>query len=105
MRMVSVDGRHWHWRVSARLGWPIPPRRSSNVRLVAILLGKLGLSIDEATRCYLSIMGQVFDKKRVKPQDRESELERVMKEMLERYCNDANAPMMDTNNGTSTCKV
>jgi hypothetical protein len=50
-------------------------------------------------------MNRVFDKKSIKPQDREREMERVVGEILGRYCNDTAAPMMDPNDSSTVCKV
>ncbi|KAG8713433.1 hypothetical protein FRC11_012167 [Ceratobasidium sp. 423] len=73
--------------------------------LLAILLGKLRLPIDEAIRCYLDIMSRVFAQRGIIPRDRELDLERVVEDMLGRYCNNTEVLMIDEDGATGSCKV
>jgi hypothetical protein len=80
-------------------------------RLIAIMLGRLKMSIDEAIDAYLSLSSQVFEKKahrvtiKGKLQGRfdSKELEKVVKEIVEKHGLEAEALLKDAPD--AACKV
>lgn len=73
-----------------------------------ILLGRLGLDSESATKCFNEIIERTFSTKKWFSSDSvfsAKALEKVMGEIVTRYCGRADARMIDTNNGTNGCKV
>jgi hypothetical protein len=66
------------------------------------------LTVDEAIRCYLDIMQRVYTVKKALPSSgmfSAQGLEAVMSEILGRYCNDPQVPMIEEANGAVVCHV
>lgn len=73
-----------------------------------ILLGRLGLDSDSAITCFKDISERTFSTKKRFSRDSvfsAAELEKAMGEIVARYCDRADARMIDTNSETNSCKV
>ncbi len=86
-------------------------RHADLTRLIAIMLGRLKLSIDECVVAYLSLSDRVFEKKRHRVTVRGSiqgrfdskELELAVKEVITKQGLDKDALLKDVSE--NTCKV
>lgn len=77
-------------------------------RLVAILLGRLKLTIEEAIACSLEVLRTVFARQKWYPSGgafSASELEQVLSRMVEKYSGRPDARMIEPHDTAQECKV
>jgi hypothetical protein len=90
---------------------PSPSRNVNRLRLLAIMLGRLQMSIDECTDAYVTLSEKIFQKQRhrvdwrgrVKGRFDSEELERATKEIVMRQGLDNDALLKDSPD--AKCKV
>lgn len=113
---MDVFRHNWwnkYWRVSTppTLGTtrPFLTRLRLN-RLIAIMLGRLRMSVDQAIQCYTMLAERIFSETKHKWQDgrfKSSNLERVIKRMVQDHTErqDEDSRMLDTRPDGHNCRV
>ena len=107
LRVFRSDRRDWYWRVIILLtphqnkSQLIPDRR----RLIALLLGRLRMTIDKAIACYISLTEKVFSSTQIGSDGKFSSkaLEDALKKIMDEECGNPAERIMD--NYPSACKT